>query len=854
MPPLPDDEPLRTAATGLRGLATTVEGERASAERQSADLAWISPIADRGRQFWSWGDGYARTGTAELQVAAGLLQRLADAVDELRASMAVAYRQASEDLQALARPDADGDRGLPMGVVRAELQSLTAPGDPYWSTVCAVPAVPIPPLPAASPDGAVPPPAPTGVVLTDPTRTRWLAAAWNTASVTIAAGRSRAAVTASALPLPLLDAYGLPGSRAGALLEDVLGPYAATGLAGARYQVAAEIALEAADAIDGLGETFMATVGGSFVGTAETAPGTVLEHFDLLDTAAEGGDSDGVVSLADLQAAAGDESLPAELRAAAQQLVDDPALFGLIEDMSAGGQPGVPYDKIRASDLQDFLELRDSTEAIYGAIPELVALSDHPNDTVTVDGLLLAVEQGTMDPEVLQAAQWLLDHELALGVLGLGESSRSSPYDSMPTMFSAENAIRVLINGHAFDGRPEQAQDFLDTLPVPVDGGAGLPLGMFSDAAVRSLANAALTAANGDLTEQVSAISRLPESDGGVRNALISAMYARMGADLDLVANGPLAGDPTQWGHSGANWMVMAPWASNGVRDPIIGEFSVGPVDAPYGVRQSAADGNQWIFHDIGMRYAAFLELHSTGAPPTAIEQQAFFDQHFDDGDAEIRSAFAAYSEVLRTEDPVARQELMFQGNVLIAIHEQAGAQGWLDQVSLGPDGIATEFIELQIGDRIIAVKDDLPALDTPNNLVQSRSLLDLDPGGRSPYDLAPQALAGVTLADISGVGDSDDDFPLSLAAMAEGGGGTTEPVYVAGSPFPAQFPVDNIPDSLAGTGASSWTDRDERMWSIIKLFEQTHTDRYLYEPERIEVGFDQPLNDWLDPATGLRP
>jgi hypothetical protein len=66
--------------------------------------------------------------------------------------------------------------------------------------------------------------------------------------------------------------------------------------------------------------------------------------------------------------------------------------------------------------------------------------------------------------------------------------------------------------------------------------------------------------------------------------------------------------------------------------------------------------------------------------------------------------------------------------------------------------------------------------------------------------------------------------------------------------------PVDNVPASLAGTGASAWTDRDERMWTIVKLFQETHTDFELYNTTRIEVGFDQGDNSWLHPSTGLRP
>lgn len=41
---------------------------------------------------------------------------------------------------------------------------------------------------------------------------------------------------------------------------------------------------------------------------------------------------------------------------------------------------------------------------------------------------------------------------------------------------------------------------------------------------------------------------------------------------------------------------------------------------------------------------------------------------------------------------------------------------------------------------------------------------------------------------------------------------------------------------------------------TIVELFEQTHTEPVLYAPGAVRVGFDQSIDAWLDPATGLRP
>lgn len=403
-------------------------------------------------------------------------------------------------------------------------------------------ALPLVSLPPPCPAGDPGPAAPAGVVLTIPDEVRALAAVWHAANLEVAAGRAGAAVQVLALPLASLNAYGLPGTRTGLLLEDVLGTEGTAAAAARHYADAATAAVAAADAIDRLGQNFAAPGATTPVGTGQSAPATLLSNFARVDTAVVGGDADGIVSLADLRAAAADVRLAPALRAAAQQLIDEPALFGLVEALDHDGTGGVRDRTIDASALREFLELRRHTEALYSALPELIALSDNSSELVTSSGLRTAVRDPTLTPQVREAAQWLLDHQQAWGVLARGD--RPTSYYEEP--ISRESILRLLIDGRAFDGRPADARRFVQSLPLPRDGGRGLPLGLVSDQAVQTLANAALTAANGDLSEQVSIIAHLPETDGGVRNALISAMYAKMGTELDRV------GERSAGGQTGA--------------------------------------------------------------------------------------------------------------------------------------------------------------------------------------------------------------------------------------------------------------------------------------------------------------
>src|SRR5690606_34091402 len=66
-------------------------------------------------------------------------------------------------------------------------------------------------------------------------------------------------------------------------------------------------------------------------GGGDRAVQTILDHFDHLDIAADGGDLDGYVSTDDLEAAASDPNAPLELQIAARYLLDNPTLLRLVE-------------------------------------------------------------------------------------------------------------------------------------------------------------------------------------------------------------------------------------------------------------------------------------------------------------------------------------------------------------------------------------------------------------------------------------------------------------------------------------------------------------------------------------------
>ena len=202
--------------------------------------------------------------------------------------------------------------------------------------------------------------------------------------------------------------------------------------------------------------------------------------------------------------------------------------------------------------------------------------------------------------------------------------------------FTRNGVLAMAVDQQAFPD-PADAERFVLSLPVADrHGNGGIDITLLSDEGVKALANSALIGADGDLSDQHAVISHLPETtswgergavtqNGGVRNQLITGFYDVLATRADGLFAGDLAGMPNVPGHPGANWLMFAPWASNGVGGAITGETG-GPLGiTTSGVMQAAADGNQFIFDDIGGRFANFIELYEANPNPSEAQLEGFF-------------------------------------------------------------------------------------------------------------------------------------------------------------------------------------------------------------------------------------
>ncbi|MFV0308990.1 MAG: hypothetical protein ACK5OX_14735 [Desertimonas sp.] len=590
--------------------------------------------------------------------------------------------------------------------------------------------------------------------------------------------------------------------------------------------------------------------------TGELALLVVLVHLDAYDTAAGRGDVDHVVGLPDLEAVAADASAPAHLRAAARYLLDNRLLLSqvsIVDTPLSYEVVNIGEHKITADGIRLFLDYNAALRTIALGFDAFDRAGDDDGD---LDGVVSPAGLAALadDPEATaaqrEAAQFLVDNPLLtqrLGRYGRANFDRYTlnswaevdmPQGSMD--FGYDDVVALTIDQQAFGSDPVAANRFVMSLPMADrNGDGGLSFMLASSEGTRALANAALADGVGELGTQQATISHLPETIAGDRNRLITGFYDLLAKRADAIFAGDLTGFPTVAGHPGSNWLHMAPWASDTVGGVIRGDTT-----GPFGfttseIQQAGADGNQWIFDDIGRRYSAFIELYERSPNPTEAELERFFRQNFDEGDGTIRTGFAAYVGATQTDNPLDAQSLLFQGNVLVATHEQAGAQIYLERVSLGPDVITAHFVDAGVGGETLDMNLDIPPGPTTNNLIIPQPILSLDTGdataeqfsrGGVVFATGGPADAGVVdLEPMSGTELSRPEFSPSTEVWILEGGGNAE-----------------NPDSLAGSGASSWPDWEERMNAILRLFEQNHTSDRLFDTSRNDI----PMDDvgWLDP------
>lgn len=457
--------------------------------------------------------------------------------------------------------------------------------------------------------------------------------------------------------------------------------------------------------------------------------------------------------------------------------------------------------------MTSFLKWRESLVHIFAAFDRIDAATGAADGYVSPSDLFdVAPGLAGNSAELNEALAWV--------------DANRDRFDTAHAYFGIDNPARrdalrdEMLRTEAYRLDPAAPLQVLRAFPLVGQGEMGIDLRLFQnyDTQVRDIVDRAI--ANTDPGQRIlhnEIVSRMPETWSAIRNDLITAMYIEYGQAVHRWL-GP---------DKGGNWGLIAPWASQAINGPIKGQF---PAILP-GPRQAAGDGNQWIFNNIGSRYAAFVEMIEADPTPSVFRWEQFFADNFSEGDQAIRDGFVALAAAFYEDDLDRAQVLLFQSNALLATHEQAGAQLHLEEfdIAIANDNISTWFVDLDMGvGRRLQVDQDLDDnlgidLEGPapaGNRMWDEVMLALDPTGQDAstiFDVAGRFDVAVGAGQTGGVVD---------VASLGGVGPTTPPSWTGW-----RNGADVGAGPYSGSGAGVWWDWDERMWYLLNLFRVLHAD-----------------------------
>jgi hypothetical protein len=242
----------------------------------------------------------------------------------------------------------------------------------------------------------------------------------------------------------------------------------------------------------------------------------------------------------------------------------------------------------------------------------------------------------------------------------------------------------------------------------------------------------------------------------------------------------------------------------------------------------AVARGNQKVFEEIGREFARYL---ATFASDTALDadKTARFCASLRPGEPPggqrlLSDAFTAYSQARFHPDAKTKTELTFLANILIGLHEQTRLQPEIAQALNAPSGVVEE-----LKPRILGLL--LPSLWLRLRRTVARLL-----GRKLPLDGAIDRLAGCVQDQVRQVTTGS---VMVLRVSGE--------VVPLGSDVQAEFPqtlkaitnarvnevlrrIDATRDSLADSGATDWSDFEQRMHFIVDFFRAWHERPTLFD------------------------
>ncbi|MFP2933007.1 hypothetical protein ACLESO_49235 [Pyxidicoccus sp. 3LG] len=262
-----------------------------------------------------------------------------------------------------------------------------------------------------------------------------------------------------------------------------------------------------------------------------------------------------------------------------------------------------------------------------------------------------------------------------------------------------------------------------------------------------------------------------------------------------------------------------------------IGDVGKAGNEALQTVSKAIADGNQFVFNEIGQEFARFIDTFQGDTKYDAAKVQKYLDGISQEKPL-LKEAFGHYAQAMFEKDPNKKAELMLMANDKVGLHEQTQLQPYVEKALNAP---VKETFRKVLKEGIEA---SINALPFPANLAGKAAL----------KTGAVDALLGPVVDAAAGVFRRVATEHMMKLAVPGGalkiGNDLPPPPGMESTLFPPHLrtiqnpelkallgKLDHSADSLKGTGAKDWSRLDQRMDYIIDLFRSRQSDPHLFDP-----------------------
>lgn len=261
-----------------------------------------------------------------------------------------------------------------------------------------------------------------------------------------------------------------------------------------------------------------------------------------------------------------------------------------------------------------------------------------------------------------------------------------------------------------------------------------------------------------------------------------------------------------------------------------IGDMVAGASEALNNVSKAIADGNQFVFREVGSEFARFVDTFKDDTHYDAAKVDQYLAQ-FPADKPLLKEAFGTYAKAMFEQDPNKKAELMLLANDKIGLHEQTQLQPYIEKALNTP--IKDTF------KNILNQSIDAAIHALPFGAKQAAELLKRT----GAIDAAVNPLVN-SLSDVFRQVSTEHMMKLAVPGGAlKLGNDLPPPPGMEKDLFPPDLrtienpelkallgQLDKSPNSLQGTAAKDWSHLDQRMNYIIDLFRSRQSDPHLFD------------------------